>query len=152
MVDEPQATYCATGGGDEAVFIESISIGELTNTLVEGEEQSGYHDYSETPIDLHAVITLEEEEVMPLSIPVNLTAGGAAANETVYWSVWADLNRDGDFFDANELILQVSDNQSIETQLPLELFGEEAIAVRASVSRYAFPEVCADYFLSLIHI
>jgi hypothetical protein len=145
-VDEPQATYCTTGGGDAALFIEAISIGDMTNTLSEDETQMGYHDYSENPINLNTVITLEEEEIMPLSIPINLTAGGAAANETVYWSVWSDLNRDGDFFDANELILQTSDNQPIEAQLPLDLFGEEAVALRASVSRYAYPEVCADYF------
>ncbi len=95
-------TYC-TQIGDESDFewIESINIHTFTNT---SGNDGGYGDYTDTSIEL----------MQGNSYSTTLSPGFDGFPYDEYFAVWIDFNQDGDFDEANELVLS-----SGSTQMPI---------------------------------
>ncbi len=90
------ATYCTTSGSNTNYeYIQSIVIGTINNS---SGNDGGYANYT----NLSTIAAVNS------SLNVVLTPGfsGSAYNE--YWSIWIDLNQDGDFEDANELVFSTN--------------------------------------------
>ena len=134
-VAEPQAEYCAIGGRDASVWIQQLTVKDQRR----GENQTGgFYDNTENEIVFDA-----EDQL----IRMELVGGANDSGQDLFWSIWLDKNEDGDFFDANELIhSQMSPEAVVEAFIPILQFSNTPRRMRVAVSRYDYPEVCADYF------
>ncbi len=144
-VATPQAEYCQSAGTDTDVFIEN----SIFSGVVYAENNAdGYTDFTENITEISELLPTNEtgELIEPTHLIWTLQPGGAAADESLYWNVWFDRNHDGDFFDANELMVHTRNTGILTAELPLSLFGADAVQSRVSVSRFGYPEVCADYY------
>lgn len=84
--------YCASKGSSVAdEWIANVSVGDLNQST---GANGGYADFTATSVNLEAGSTTN----------ISLSPGfsGTAYNE--YWRIWIDLNKDGDFSDAGELV------------------------------------------------
>lgn len=92
LTSTPPLTFCTSKGADASYeWIAGVSVGPLTNT---SGTDGGYADYTSKVVSLD----------ISNNYNVTLTPGfnGTVYNE--YWKIWIDLNRDGDFQDAGELV------------------------------------------------
>jgi len=84
-------TYCTSKGNNYSYeWISKVTIGSFTNT----SGAAGYTDFTNKTVTLQAG--------QAYSISLTPTFSGTAYNE--YWKIWVDLNGDGDFDDAGELV------------------------------------------------
>ena len=91
VVDELPLEYCTSQGNDYSYeWISDVTIGDFTNT----SGATGYSDFTDQ--------TVVMEAGMPYDVSLTPAFSGSTYNE--YWKIWVDLNRDGDFDDAGELI------------------------------------------------
>lgn len=87
------SAYCASRGSDASYeWIANVTVGDLTNT---SGTNGGYNDFSSAQS-----VTMEAGG----TYNVSLTPGFASSTYNEYWKIWIDLNADGDFDDANELV------------------------------------------------
>ncbi|MBL4715569.1 MAG: T9SS type A sorting domain-containing protein [Bacteroidia bacterium] len=91
-VVEPSITYCnSKGKNSNYEWIEKIRIGNFRES---SGKNGGYADLT--------------SRIIPISIggpiPVTLTPGFSGTLYDEYWKIWIDLNVDGDFDDAGELV------------------------------------------------
>lgn len=98
---EPDCSAFGENTQDE--WIERIDIGNLSNS---SGNNFGYQYFNE-----FSNIIFEET----IDYSVNLSPGFTATEYPEYWRIWIDLNRDGDFEDANELVFE-SDSPSANPQ------------------------------------
>ena len=133
-VGEEIAEYCTTGGADASVWIAQVSVQSERS----GEPQDGgYADFTDDPL------TLDADD---LTVDLELIAGGNVTAQDLFWRVWVDKNNDGDFFDGNELVSETFSHEAVtEHALNISHFNQEPRRMRIMVSRYDYPEVCADY-------
>ena len=88
----PGGNYCGSGGENTFYeWIESISVSDLQNTT---GNDNGYGDYTSLTANL----------MQGASAGVQLTPGFSSSTYNEYWRIWIDLNQDGDFEDADELV------------------------------------------------
>ncbi|MBK7477439.1 MAG: hypothetical protein IPI11_16090 [Haliscomenobacter sp.] len=134
-----QEAYCLSYGNSLRTFIQEVSIGNVRNI---SDNNYGYKDF-----------TAFKAEVTPGGyLTMNLVPGKTASEttRTVYWRVWADLNRDHDFDDAGEVIFQGSEVNtkalSAAWQVPDALPSGET-RIRISMDTKSYPSPCAtnDY-------
>lgn len=88
-------TYCISYGNSLRSFIHSVNIGTYEN--ISGNNY-GYKDFSDTKVSVCGGT--------PLSFRLSPGLGSNESERLVYWRVWADLNKDGDFIDANEQLFE----------------------------------------------
>ena len=89
--------YCDSKGSSVAgEWIQSVSFGSISNT---SNANGGYADFTAQSTSITAG-TSENITLTP-GFPSNWLYGTTTQPEM--WSVWIDLNQDGDFNDANEL-------------------------------------------------
>lgn len=103
----PGLTYCvARGSNTNFEWIQSILIGNFFNN---SGNNGGYGDFSASaPIPLSAGTTY----------PVTLTPVFQNNPFNESWRIWLDLNHDGDFLDAGELLFQPAlTNQPLSASL-----------------------------------
>ncbi|MBB3698160.1 M4 family metallopeptidase [Flammeovirga yaeyamensis] len=94
-------SYCSsTGSNDFYFWIDNVNVGGLNNS---SSKDGGYGDYTNLSA---GTITRGASETITFSAGYNNTL------YTVYWSIWIDYNRDGDFEDANELFVQGSSSSA----------------------------------------
>ncbi|WP_052444423.1 M4 family metallopeptidase [Flammeovirga sp. OC4] len=87
------SAYCASKGSDASYeWIANVTVGDLVNT---SGTNGGYNNFSATES-----VTLEAGNTYNVSLSPGFS--NQAYNE--YWKIWIDLNADGDFDDANELV------------------------------------------------
>ena len=93
--------YCTSRGNNTSdEWIESVAIGSFSN--VSGDN-GGYADFTNMTIDLEQGI----------STAFTLTPGWSGTIYNEYFRIWVDMNQDGDFEDAGEMIYdQGSANQN----------------------------------------
>ncbi|MGB3777440.1 MAG: fasciclin domain-containing protein [Tunicatimonas sp.] len=85
-------TYCdSRGESTQDEWIAEVQIGDFTNT---SGNNGGYQDF------LARAVTLTAGE----SYAVTLTPGYTSEEFPEYWKIFVDLNQDGDFDDADELL------------------------------------------------
>lgn len=88
-----EGTFCASISQDATEdWIDTVSIAGLTNGT---GKDGGYGDYTTFSVDLDP----------GQSYPYRLVPGFLNMPFGEYWRVWIDYNRDGDFEDANELVI-----------------------------------------------
>jgi choice-of-anchor B domain-containing protein len=85
-------SYCPISGNTVDEWIASVQIGGLFNA---SGDNGGYADFGGTFGGSFAPGS---------SNPVVLTPGFAGTTYNEYWQIWIDLNQDGDFADAGELV------------------------------------------------
>jgi hypothetical protein len=127
--------YCASYGNSMRTFIEEVAIG--VQRTISGNNY-GYGNYTQV-----------RTEVRPGSSEAIRLVPGMASGEvlrTVFWRVWADFNRDGDFSDSGEQVFQGSEqnNRTVNATIPIPvsaLSGE--IRLRVSVDTRELPTPCA---------
>lgn len=90
----PQA-YCSSTGSTANEWIKSVAIGSINNV---SNANNGYGNFT----NLSTQMTVGQSQNMTLTpgFPPALLYGYITQPEM--WSVWIDLNQDGDFDDANE--------------------------------------------------
>ncbi len=99
---DPDCISYGINSNDE--WIESVSIGDLNNT-------SGL-DYGYAFFDQFNQVSFHADETIDLT----LTPGYRDTEYSEYWRIWIDLNRDGDFTDANELVFDADDAEVGQVQ------------------------------------
>jgi len=84
--------YCESRGRDVTYeWIANVRVGSINNS---SGRDGGYGDYTNLSTDIPIGGTTQ----------LNLTPGHSGQPYAEQWRVWIDLNRDGDFLDANELV------------------------------------------------
>ncbi|NME68125.1 M4 family metallopeptidase [Flammeovirga aprica] len=87
------SAYCASKGSNASYeWIANVTVGDLLNTT---GTNGGYNDFSASQS-----VTLEAGN----TYNVSLSPGFSNQAYDEYWKIWIDLNADGDFDDANELV------------------------------------------------
>ncbi|MBN4066023.1 T9SS type A sorting domain-containing protein [Candidatus Amoebophilus asiaticus] len=88
--------YCDLAATDGDIFwIDKMEFGTISNS---SGESSGYKDFYPS---LSTEINTND------TTPIKLTPGfNSLFSKDVFWNVWIDLNRDGDFADSGELMFQ----------------------------------------------
>ena len=131
--------YCSpTGeafGSEEDYYITGVSMNAFAKTF----------DASSIYIHTRDTIELDEDNANSFSFSAE-TSGVEGGSFPAYWRVWVDANRDGDFYDAGEMIHQVYGDASATgtLDLPSVLQTVSPTRIRVAFSRYAYPEACGD--------
>lgn len=95
--------YCTSSGGGNYEWIAGVEIGGLNNT----SGQAAYTDFT----NLTANLSVGNNTA-------TFTPGFTNNAYTEFWSIWIDFNKDGDFTDAGE---QVLNGQSSNTTVSADL-------------------------------
>lgn len=93
--------YCSISGNTGYEWIASVSAGGITNS----SNKEGYADFTDININLTSG-----------NNQVDLTAGG---NYSEFWGVWIDLNNNGDF-EAAEQLLSVSGTNTVTGNIAID--------------------------------
>ncbi len=100
------SNYCGSNGNSTAYeYIERFNIGNIDNT---SGSNNGYKDFT------------NQSASLPTGgyFTFNMTPGFTGNASNVWWTIWIDLNGDGDFYDSNEEIFKaVSSSQRSGTAL-----------------------------------
>ncbi|MEA2105600.1 MAG: GEVED domain-containing protein, partial [Bacteroidota bacterium] len=84
-------SYCESKGNNSSYeWIAEVEIGSFNNT----SSAAGYTDFTNLSIEMEP----------GTNYSVSLTPGFGSSTYNEYWKIWIDLNGDGDFDDANELV------------------------------------------------
>ncbi len=125
----PQYSYYTTPLGN---YIESVGIGSFTNTNTGApNDHPSYQDYTSTSINVEAGNTYDFLIQTALSSSVNTQYG-----------IWIDLNDDGHFNDAEELIYYGTSNINgdvigIQYEIP-DIIGERRVRFRSGLINPSF--------------
>ncbi len=100
------SNYCGSNGNSTAYeYIETFNLGAINNN---SGSNSGYRDFTNQSADLQT----------GGYFTFNMTPGFTGNASNVWWTIWIDLNGDGDFYDSNEQIFRaVSSSYRVGTAL-----------------------------------
>ncbi len=116
-------TYCTAMASDtEFGWIEQIRLNQLDNT---SGNDSGYGDY----------LTQNTTVLVGIPYELQLTPAFPTFAAPQHWKVWADLNRDGSFDEANELLFATEN--ALEEALAVDLQLSEMVSEGAAILRIA---------------
>ena len=88
----PPVTYCDSKGNDSSYeWIANVTVGSINNST---GNNAGYQDFTSISTNL----------VGGNNYNVSLSPGFQSDAYNEYWKIYIDLNKDGDFTDANELV------------------------------------------------
>lgn len=134
-VGNNSVSYCPSNGKEVGYeWIASVTVGDLTNS---SGANDGYADFS------NLTGTMEQSG----TYDVTLVPGFASQSYNEFWRIWIDLNQDGDFVDAGEMIfnpsassITISGTITIPTSATL---GETRM--RVSMKYNANPSSCGQF-------
>jgi len=113
-------TYCSATGGGDYEWISGVTLGGINNT----SGKSAYTDYTGQTANLSTG-----------NNSATFTPGFRDSAYTEYWSVWIDLNKDGDFTDAGEqLVNGQSSNAVINATLNIPTSAADVNGTRMRVA------------------
>ena len=117
----------------EEYGITAVRIGAFAKTFDIGDDYYNLRDTVEVSEDTQTSVSLQAA-----------TTGPDGASFPSYWRVWVDANRDGDFYDAGELLYEDTGDAGTVGRftLPSALGAVTPTRVRVAVSRGDFPEPC----------
>lgn len=96
----PPLTWCASNGNNNSFeWIDLVQLGSINRTS--NRETGGYINTG-----------LSTNLTRGTSYTIYYSAGFSSSAYTEYWKVWIDWNRDGDFLDAGEQIVNRTSNSS----------------------------------------
>lgn len=114
--------YCTSKGTTfSSEWIAGVTVGSFTNTST----ATGYTDFTAKTINLTAGV----------GSSITLTPGFASSTYNEYWKIWVDLNKDGDFDDAGELLFDAGALSKVAVTGTLTIpAGTAAVTTRMRVS------------------
>jgi hypothetical protein len=131
------ASMCSSSGMTAAdEWIESVRLGSLMRT---SGADAGYADFGDS--DLAVLVRGEDHALV-------LTPGFSGASYGEYWRVWLDLNRDGDFADAGEMIYDAGATSAVplSDQVHIPLTADTGKArLRVQMKYNAMPLACESF-------
>jgi hypothetical protein len=132
VVQNQQVMPCAVRGNTTYGWIESVEADGFSH---HSGDDGGYGDFTQT------TSTLPDPGCF-----LKLTPGGPAANGYMFWRIWADLNRDGDFFDDDEELasLEGVGEQHFCYDLPVNL-PASTVRLRIAMSPWGFVSPCGNF-------
>ncbi|RMG81448.1 MAG: HYR domain-containing protein [Bacteroidetes bacterium] len=123
--------YC-TPAGIGGPYIQSVKIGEQA---FQSGNDGGYADFTD-----YTFLVKEQQCV------IELTPAGNESGSPIFWRIWVDLNQDGDFYDAGELLVETSGTGALSAvhkfTLPLPTDGTR---MRVACSTTGFIAPCGDF-------
>ncbi len=132
VVQSQHVTPCTATGNSDFGWIENVQTEGFSNP---SGDDGGRGDFAGT------VFQLPDPGCI-----LKLTPGGPAADNYMYWRIWADLNLDGDFFDDNEILgsLEGVGEQDFCYDVLANL-PTGPIGLRIAMSRWDYVAACGDY-------
>ena len=122
IVDLPE--YCQAMAASSYEYISNVTMDSLNNSSSWG----GYQDFSSMSVIVEPGDTIN----------VSVSIGNLYSSDALY--VWADWNRDGDFYDEEELVYQNDDDQEVyefTINVPLEI-AKGPVRVRFRLNDLSF--------------
>ncbi|MGC9375277.1 MAG: GEVED domain-containing protein [Bacteroidales bacterium] len=115
-------SYCESKGNNSSYeWIAGVEIGSFSNT----SSAAGYTDFTNLSVEMEP----------GTNYSVSLTPGFASSTYNEYWKIWIDLNGDGDFDDANELVFDAGSLSKTTVSGTLSIpVGTAEITTRMRVS------------------
>ncbi|MEE4196164.1 MAG: GEVED domain-containing protein [Bacteroidales bacterium] len=115
-------SYCESQGSNSNYeWIAEVEIGSFVNS----SEAAGYTDFTNLTLDMEP----------GTDYAVSLTPGFGSTTYNEYWKIWVDLNGDGDFEDANELVFDAGSLSKTTVTGTMSIpEGTAAITTRMRVS------------------
>ena len=91
-------SYCESfANNSSSEWIQTVALGSFSRTT---GNNSGYGDFTSTQVELSI------NKNINYTLTPGFTGGLLGPNRyPEYWKIWIDLNRDGDFLDAGELVM-----------------------------------------------
>ncbi|TQV89435.1 PKD domain-containing protein [Aliikangiella coralliicola] len=133
ITTDPGTTYCEATGGGNYEWIAGVSVGGLNNT----SGQAAYTDFTSQTANLNTG-----------NNSATFTPGFTNSAYTEYWSVWIDFNKDGDFTDTGEQVLNgQSGNAAVNATLniPTSAAGVNGTRMRVAMKyNAAASSSCGD--------
>ncbi|MGI9282482.1 MAG: PKD domain-containing protein [Endozoicomonas sp.] len=113
-------SYCSAQGGGNYEWIANVATGGLNNS----SNQAVYTDF-----------TSQTASLSTGNNSVTLTPGFSGNAYTEHWSVWIDLNKDGDFTDSGEQVLSgVSGSAAVNANLNIPASASGVIGTRMRIA------------------
>ncbi|CAN5548176.1 hypothetical protein BH11BAC5_BH11BAC5_51170 [soil metagenome] len=133
----PPVPYCTAKGSSTTYgWIKSVKFGTINN--VSGNN-NGYANFTTNSTNVTGNTV----------IPLTVQAAAKKTPKTQYWTVYVDLNNDGDFFDAGETVSSfVSLAGEISTQniiIPTTLTGPHRMRIKMSYYLYGAGGPCGTF-------
>lgn len=127
---EAPDNYCSSSGSTPwQQWIERVSFGSIDNE----SEKDLYGDFTH----------LSTEVQMGQDYIITLKPGFSWQEFALHWRVWIDFNRDGDFEDANEKVLESTSNTTIQSNIIIPNNASlGATRMRVSMRKEDYTEPC----------
>ncbi|MEM9549044.1 MAG: GEVED domain-containing protein, partial [Bacteroidota bacterium] len=128
------SAYCEIAGNStQYEYIDQVTFESIDNL---SGDNSGYGDFTAQSTDIQKAH----------AYPITLVPGFVTGVYQEYWRVWIDMNGDGDFEDAGELIFEDNSNATIVGSLNIPAAGIEGeTRMRVSMRYNGYSEVCGVF-------
>ncbi len=126
--------YCNSSGSNTSYeYIERVVLNTIDNT---SGDNGGYGDFT----NLNTTLS------NGLSYDITLTPGFVSNAYNEVWAVWIDFNKDGDFEDQDELVLQDNSNGTINSSITIPNTVLNGITrMRVSMQYNNTPPACSNF-------
>ncbi|MFA8300123.1 MAG: C25 family cysteine peptidase [Hyphomicrobiales bacterium] len=123
--------YCTVSGNSQTYeWIAGVKVGSFNNTSA----KDGYGDFTSKMINVTAG-----------NNAVTLTPGYSGSTYKEYWKIWIDYNKDGDFTDAGEEVLDLSGTGALTGNINIPATATGQTRLRVSMSYSANPPYCGTF-------
>ncbi|MBU4151670.1 MAG: PKD domain-containing protein [Proteobacteria bacterium] len=128
-----KATYCSSMGNSQSFeWITQVTVG----AYAKNSGAAGYSDFT------NQIFTVQKEIPTTLS----LTQGFTGTPYKEFWRVWADLNQDGDFDDADELLFHGTGGTVVNSTITLPpTVAVGTTRLRVSMRYGLYPSSCGTF-------
>lgn len=136
ITTNPGTAYCTSSGGGNYEWIAGVAIGGVNNSSAKG----GYSDYTAQVANLNSG-----------SNSATLTPGFTSGAYTEYWSVWIDFNKDGDFTDSGEQLINGQSSKaaiSANLNIPTSAAGVNGARMRIAMKYGSAASSACENFAS----
>ena len=133
-IGQDSGEYCESEGQVSYYhWVKKVALGEFINTSTAG----GYSDFTYQEIKVH------KESPYALT----LSPGPPGTPFQKFWRVWADLNHDGDFVDAGEMLFEGSGTDEVAGEIMIPMTAiEGSTRLRISSGQRNYPNPCGEFY------
>lgn len=133
----PPVPYCTAKGSSTTYgWIKSVQFGSINKT---SGNNGGYANFT----------ALSTNVTANTAIPITVQAGAKKTPRTQYWTVYVDLNNDGDFFDAGETISSfvtlAGETSTQNIIIPTPLTGNHRMRIKMAYYLYGAGGPCGTF-------
>jgi uncharacterized repeat protein (TIGR01451 family) len=130
---DPPTGYCAASGEEPWwQWISNVTFGDINNNSL----KDGYGDYTDQSTSV----------VLGNSYPISLTPDFSWLVFDEHWRVWIDFNRDGDFDDAGEMVLEDHGTGTISGTITIPATaGVGATRMRIAMQDGQYADPCGTF-------